>query len=129
MPLKDGKRERLHTFSIGIKGAPDLAAAQKVANHINSVHHEFYMTVEEGIDALQEIVYYLESYQQVILIVYSMKNTLPWKNMIRCSLCRFDLVHSNFLCYSSKETISGLAKISCAVWPSNVLLMDRSNLP
>lgn len=74
--MKDGKRKRLHTFSIGIKGAPDLAAAQKVADHINSVHHEFYMTVEEGIDALQEIVYYLESYQQVCLIQCSRDHIL-----------------------------------------------------
>jgi len=59
------KNMRLHTFSIGIKGAPDLLAARKVAEHLGTVHHECYMTVEQGIDALRDLVYHLESYQQV----------------------------------------------------------------
>src|SRR5690606_21596387 len=53
---------RLHTFSIGLEGSPDLAAAREVAQHIDSVHHEFHFTVEEGIDALEDVVYHLETY-------------------------------------------------------------------
>ena len=59
------KNARLHTFSIGIKGAPDLLAARKVAQHLGTVHHECYMTVEQGIDSLRDLMYHLESYQQV----------------------------------------------------------------
>lgn len=53
---------RLHTFSIGLDGAPDLAAARDVARHIDSAHHEFHFTVEEGLDALADVVYHLETY-------------------------------------------------------------------
>src|SRR5690606_26029837 len=53
---------RLHTFSIGLDGSPDLAAAREVARHIDSAHHEFHFTVEEGIDALADVVYHLETY-------------------------------------------------------------------
>ncbi|NVJ50442.1 MAG: asparagine synthase B [Gammaproteobacteria bacterium] len=52
----------LHTFAIGLEGAPDLVAAEKVANHIGSIHHTFTYTVEEGIDALKEVIYHLETY-------------------------------------------------------------------
>jgi asparagine synthase (glutamine-hydrolysing) len=44
---------RVHTFSIGLKGSPDLIAAKEVAQFLGTVHHEFYFTVEEGIDALR----------------------------------------------------------------------------
>ena len=53
---------RLHSFSIGLVGAPDLAAAQDVAKHIDSVHHEFHFTVQEGLDALPDVIYHLETY-------------------------------------------------------------------
>ena len=55
----------LHTFSIGIQGAPDLIAAREVAHQLGTVHHEFHFTVEEGIDAVYDLVYHLESYEQV----------------------------------------------------------------
>ncbi len=55
----------LHTFSIGIQGAPDLLAAREVAHQLGTTHHEFHFTVEEGIDALYDLVYHLESYEQV----------------------------------------------------------------
>ena len=56
---------KLHTFSIGIEGSPDLKAAKKVANYLGTIHHEFTFTVEEGIDALHDLIWHIESYEQV----------------------------------------------------------------
>jgi asparagine synthase (glutamine-hydrolysing) len=53
---------RLHSFSIGLKGAPDLGPARKVAEHIGSVHHEFHFTVQEGLDALADVIYHIETF-------------------------------------------------------------------
>jgi asparagine synthase (glutamine-hydrolysing) len=53
---------RLHSFAIGLEGSPDLAAAQKAAEHIGTVHHGFTFTVQEGLDALEEVIYHLETY-------------------------------------------------------------------
>jgi asparagine synthase (glutamine-hydrolysing) len=53
---------RLHSFSIGLEGSPDLAAAQVVADHIGTVHHGFTYTVQEGIDALSDVIYHLETF-------------------------------------------------------------------
>ncbi|KAK9814108.1 hypothetical protein WJX72_000787 [[Myrmecia] bisecta] len=57
--------QRLQTFSIGIQGSPDLAAGRKVADLLGTDHHEFTFTVEEGIDALYDLIWYIESYEQV----------------------------------------------------------------
>ncbi len=53
---------RLHTFCIGLDGSPDAAAARAVAEHIGSVHHDFRFTVQEGLDALRDVVWHLETY-------------------------------------------------------------------
>lgn len=53
---------QLHSFAIGLKGAPDLIAAQKVAAHIGTVHHEIHFTVEEALDALSDVIYHIETY-------------------------------------------------------------------
>ncbi|HJV88866.1 MAG TPA: asparagine synthase B [Holophagaceae bacterium] len=53
---------RLHSFAIGLEGAPDLAPARKVAEHIGSVHHEIHFTVQEGLDALSEVIHHLETF-------------------------------------------------------------------
>ncbi|MCF2834516.1 asparagine synthase B, partial [Pseudoalteromonas sp. DL2-H6] len=53
---------KLHSFSIGLEGSPDLAAAQKVADKIGTVHHPIHFTVQQGLDALKEVVYHLETY-------------------------------------------------------------------
>ncbi|MCF8715945.1 asparagine synthase B [Joostella atrarenae] len=53
---------RLHSFSVGLEGSPDLAAAQKVADHIGTVHHEIKFTIQEGLDAIKDVVYNLETY-------------------------------------------------------------------
>ena len=53
---------QLHSFSVGLEGSPDLAAAQKVAKHIGTVHHEIKFTIQEGLDAIREVIYHLETY-------------------------------------------------------------------
>ena len=53
---------QLHSFAIGLNGSPDLAAARKVADHIGTVHHEINFTVEEGIDAVRDVIYHIETY-------------------------------------------------------------------
>lgn len=53
---------RLHSFAIGLKGSPDLAAAIKVAEHIGTVHHEIYFTLDEGLDAIRDVIYHIETY-------------------------------------------------------------------
>jgi asparagine synthase (glutamine-hydrolysing) len=53
---------RLHSFAIGLEGSPDLEAAQLAADHIGTVHHGFTFTIQEGLDALEEVIYHLETY-------------------------------------------------------------------
>jgi len=53
---------RLHSFAIGLEGSPDLSAAQKAADHIGTVHHEIHFTVQEGLDAIRDVIYHLETY-------------------------------------------------------------------
>ncbi|NHF57980.1 asparagine synthase B [Flavobacteriaceae bacterium TP-CH-4] len=53
---------QLHSFSVGLEGSPDLAAARKVADHIGTVHHEIKFTIQEGLDAIKDVIYNLETY-------------------------------------------------------------------
>jgi asparagine synthase (glutamine-hydrolysing) len=53
---------RLHSFAIGLEGSPDLLAAQTAADHIGTVHHGMTFTIQEGLDALDEVIYHLETY-------------------------------------------------------------------
>ena len=53
---------RLHSFAIGLKGSPDLAAAQVAADHIGTIHHGFEFTLQEGLDVLDEVIYHLETH-------------------------------------------------------------------
>ena len=53
---------RLHSFTIGLPDAPDLAAAQTVAEHIGTAHHAFTFTVQEGLDALEDVIYHIETF-------------------------------------------------------------------
>jgi asparagine synthase (glutamine-hydrolysing) len=53
---------KLHSFSVGLEGSPDLAAAQKVADMIGTIHHPIHFTIQEGIDALKEVIYHIETY-------------------------------------------------------------------
>ena len=59
---KDAWWPTLHSFAVGLVGSPDLIAAKKVAEHIGTVHHEIHFTVQEGLDALRDVIYFLETY-------------------------------------------------------------------
>lgn len=62
----DGKADawwpQLHSFAIGLKGAPDLAAARNAADALGTIHHEIHYTVQEGLDALRDVIYHIETY-------------------------------------------------------------------
>ena len=53
---------QLHSFSVGLEGSPDLEAARKVSEHIGSIHHEVIFTIQEGLDAIRDVIYHLETY-------------------------------------------------------------------
>ncbi|GLP94787.1 asparagine synthase B [Paraferrimonas sedimenticola] len=53
---------QLHSFAVGLKGAPDLAAAAEVAKYLGTVHHEIHFTFQEGLDAIKDVIYHLETY-------------------------------------------------------------------
>ena len=53
---------RLHSFAVGLKGAPDLAKAKLVADYIGTVHHEINYTIHEGLDAIRDVIYFIETY-------------------------------------------------------------------
>ena len=67
MRIEDNSRTkaywpRLHSFAVGLKGAPDLAKAKLVADHIGTVHHEINYTIQEGLDAIRDVIYFIETY-------------------------------------------------------------------
>jgi len=67
MRIETGNTEQawwpqLHSFAVGLVGSPDLAAARKVADHIGTIHHEITFTVQEGLDALRDVIYHIETY-------------------------------------------------------------------
>lgn len=53
---------QLHSFAVGLQGAPDLIAAKKAADHIGTIHHEVNFTIQEGLDAIRDVIYHLETY-------------------------------------------------------------------
>ena len=53
---------QLHSFAVGLEGSPDLIAAQKVADHIGTIHHEIKFTIQEGLDAIKDVIYNIETY-------------------------------------------------------------------
>ena len=53
---------QLHSFSVGLEGSPDLKAAKVVSDHIGTIHHEIIFTIQEGVDALRDVIYHLETY-------------------------------------------------------------------
>lgn len=62
----DGQKEawwpQLHSFAVGLEGSPDLAKAREVADYIGTVHHEIHYTIQEGLDAIRDVIYYIETY-------------------------------------------------------------------
>jgi asparagine synthase (glutamine-hydrolysing) len=59
---KDAWYPQLHSFAVGLEGSPDLVAAQKVANHLETIHHEIKFTIQEGLDAIRDVIYNIETY-------------------------------------------------------------------
>lgn len=53
---------QLHSFAVGLKGAPDLVKAREVAEYIGTVHHEINYTLQEGLDAIRDVIYFIETY-------------------------------------------------------------------
>ena len=53
---------QLHSFAVGLEGSPDLKAAKAVAEHLGTVHHEIHFTVQEGLDAIRDVIYHIETY-------------------------------------------------------------------
>lgn len=53
---------QLHSFAIGLEGSPDLAAARKAADEIGTIHHEIHYTIQEGLDAIRDVIYHIETY-------------------------------------------------------------------
>jgi len=53
---------QLHSFAVGLEGSPDLAAAQKVAHYLGTIHHEIKFTIQEGLDAIRDVIYNIETY-------------------------------------------------------------------
>ncbi|MCQ2613689.1 MAG: asparagine synthase B [Treponemataceae bacterium] len=60
--LKDAWWPQLHSFAVGLEGSPDLAAARKAADYIGTVHHEIHFTIQEALDALEDVIYHIETY-------------------------------------------------------------------
>jgi asparagine synthase (glutamine-hydrolysing) len=60
--VQDAWWPQLHSFAVGLVGSPDLIAARKVADHIGTVHHEINFTIEQGMDAINDVIYHLETY-------------------------------------------------------------------
>ena len=60
--LKGAWWPQLHSFAVGLKGAPDLEKARLVAEHIGTVHHEINYTIQEGLDAIRDVIYFIETY-------------------------------------------------------------------
>lgn len=53
---------QLHSFCVGLEGSPDILAAQKVADFLGTVHHSYTYTIQEGLDAIREVIYHLETF-------------------------------------------------------------------
>ncbi len=60
--MHDAWWPQLHSFAVGLKGAPDLAKARDVAEHIGTIHHEINYTIQEGLDAVRDVIYFIETY-------------------------------------------------------------------
>lgn len=60
--LKDAWWPQLHSFAVGLEGSPDLIAAKKAADFIGTVHHEVHFTIQEALDALEDVIYHIETY-------------------------------------------------------------------
>ena len=85
---------QLHSFAVGLQGSPDLAAAQKVADHLGTIHHEIHFTVQEGLDALRDVIYVITSYSIHYTKLYdasasrhSAISAMPWASAAAIQAC------------------------------------------
>ena len=78
---------RLHSFAVGLKGAPDLAKAKMVADHIGTVHHEINYTIQEGLDAIRDVIYFIETYD-----VTTVRASTPMYLLARADAAAVDVV-------------------------------------
>ena len=69
---------QLHSFAVGLVGSPDLAAARKVANYLGTIHHEIQFTIQEGLDAIRDVIYNIETYD-----VTTIRASIPMYLMAR----------------------------------------------
>ncbi|MBT7011078.1 MAG: asparagine synthase B [Flavobacteriaceae bacterium] len=69
---------QLHSFAVGLAGSPDLKASKLVAEHIGSIHHEVTFTIQEGLDAIKDVVFHLETYD-----VTTIRASIPMYLMAR----------------------------------------------
>uniref|UniRef100_A0A1J3IMU0 Asparagine synthetase [glutamine-hydrolyzing] n=1 Tax=Noccaea caerulescens TaxID=107243 RepID=A0A1J3IMU0_NOCCA len=60
--LEETKASKLHSFCVGLEGSPDLKAGKEVAEYLGTEHHEFHFTVQDGIDAIEDVIYHVETY-------------------------------------------------------------------
>ena len=60
--MKDAWYPQLHSFSVGLESSMDLKYAREVADHIGTIHHEIHFTIQEGLDAIRDVIYHLETY-------------------------------------------------------------------
>ena len=68
----------LHSFAVGLKDSPDLSAAKNAAKYIGTVHHEIVFTIQEGLDAIKDVIYHLETYD-----VTTIRASIPMYLMAR----------------------------------------------
>ena len=93
----NGKQEawwpQLHSFAVGLKGAPDLAKAREVADHIGTVHHEINYTIQEGLDAVRDVIYFIETYDVTTVRastpMYLLARVIAAKEPMKCSADTF----------------------------------------
>ncbi|KMZ75108.1 Asparagine synthase (glutamine-hydrolyzing) [Zostera marina] len=76
--LEGTKAAKLHSFCVGLEGSPDLKAAKEVAEYLGTVHYEFYFTVQDGIDAIEDVIYHIETYD-----VTTIRESIPMFLMSR----------------------------------------------
>lgn len=128
---------KLHTYSVGLKGAPDFKYSQMVADYLGSDHHEVEFTVEEGIDCIRDIIYHLETYD-VTTIRASIPMFLLTRYIKSCGLKMVlsgegaDEILGGYLYFHSApnaddfhhETVSRVMNL----WSSDCLRANKSSL-
>ena len=90
--IKEAWWPQLHSFAIGLQGSPDLIAAKKVAEHIGTIHHEINFTVQEGLDALRDVIYHIETYD-----VTTIRASTPMFLLARVRITSYNVCYTKLL--------------------------------